>query len=138
MSHPLRIILILVAGLGFVPALAQVAISADVRDALAMGQARVIIELRLADDFVPEGELSELEMQAQRAAIAEGQAEVLMALAYADTRPIRRPETLPFLALEIGPDDLQTLLDMPSRVSRIRLDGVASANRREKLQGALQ
>lgn len=138
MSHPLRIILILTAGLACVPALAQVAISTDVRDALAMGHARVIIELRLANEFTLEGELSETERQAQRAAIAEGQAEVLMALAAGDTRLIRRPETLPFLALEIGPDDLQKLADLSSRVSRIRLDGVASPNRREKLQGALQ
>lgn len=135
MSRQLRISLVVFAGLAVPPALAGVIVAPDVHEALSMGRARVIVELDLAAGFASEGESSEERVRSQRAAIADTQQQVLIALADSDTRLIRRPEAVPFLALEIGPAGLAILVAMPMWVSRIHLDGTATMNRREKSQG---
>lgn len=135
MSSQLRISLVAFAGLAVPPALAGVSVAPDAHEALSMGRARVIVELNLAAGFAAEGELSEALVRSQRAAIADTQEQVLIALADSDTRLVRRPAAVPFLALEIGPAALAILVAMPMRVSRIHLDGTATMNRREKSQG---
>lgn len=96
--------------------MADVTIPPDVHDALSAGRARVIVELVLVPEFTPEGELSDLLAQEQRAAIAAAQQEVLDALTATDSRLVRQPTTVPFLALEIGPEALPTLSGLSSRI----------------------
>lgn len=132
MLRQLQTSLVVCANLALAPAMADVMVAPDAREALSMGRARVIVELQLPDGFKPEGELSEALAQLQRAAIADAQQHVLIALADSGARLIRRPETVPFVALEIGPDGLAILVDMPTRVSRVRLDSTATLNRPEK------
>ncbi len=128
---------VVLASLAVAPALAQVTIAPDVIDALAAGRARVIVELALVREFTPEGELSEQLAQGQRAAIAAAQQDVLDALDASDSRLVRRPTTVPFLALEIGSEALPILNDLSSRISRILLDSTATTNPHNKSQGAL-
>ena len=123
--------------LAVTPAVADVTIAPDVHDALSAGRARVIVELVLAREFTPEGELSDLLAQEQRAEIAAAQQDVLDALTATDSRLVRRPTTVPFLALEIGPEALPTLNGLSSRINRILLDSTATTNRHNQSQGAL-
>ena len=136
MSHLLRFTWVVLAGLAIAPAVADVTIAPDVNDALTAGRARVVVELTLAQEFTPEGELSDRLAQAQRAAIAAAQHEVLDALGVTDSQLVRRPTTVPFLALEIGPEALATLSSLSSRISRILLDSTATTNQQNQSQGA--
>lgn len=137
MSRELRITLIVGAGLALGLAVADVSISPEVREAVTRGRARVIVELQPSGGFKPEGELSQALVEQQRGAIADAQDAVLAALATSNARLLRKPETLPFLALEIGADDLETLGAMPALVNRIHLDGIARTQPHAQPQGDL-
>ena len=136
MSPLVRFSWVVFAILAVAPAVADVTIAPDVHDALSAGRARVIVELVLAREFTPEGELSDLLAQEQRAAIAAAQQEVLDALTATDSRLVRQPTTVPFLALEIGPEALPTLSGLSSRINRILLDSTATTTRHNQSQGA--
>jgi hypothetical protein len=86
------------------------------------GPTRVIVELRLADAFIREGELTEQGVRGQRAAIDAAQESLLAELDAADARLIRRPESAPFLALEITLGGLGKLQAMPEQVIRVYAD----------------
>lgn len=135
-SSPLRFSWVVFASLTFASAVADVTIAPDVSDALTTGRARIIVELVLAQEFTPEGELTDRGAQEQRAAIAAAQQDVLDALEATDARLLRRPNTVPFLALEIGPDSLATLTGLSSHINRILLDSTATTNQQNQSQGA--
>jgi hypothetical protein len=135
-SPLLRFSWVVFAGLAAAPAVADVTVAPDVHDALAAGRARVIVELVLAREFAPEGALSDRLVQEQRAAISAAQQDVLDALSAAGGRVVRRPSTVPFLALEIGPEALTILNGMSSRISQILLDSTATTNPHNSSQGA--
>jgi hypothetical protein len=88
----------------------------------------VVVELRLANEFHPEGTLSEDAVDAQRQAIYAAQQSILTALAGADARLLRRPSTVPFMTLEVGPDALAKLTTERELIERILKDGSAVAN----------
>lgn len=136
-SPLLRTSWVVFASLAVSLAMADVTIAPDVTDALSAGRARVVVELTLAREFTPEGRLSAQLAREQRAAIAAAQQAVLDALDATDTRLVRRPTTVPFLALEIGPDALPALNALSSHISRILLDSTATANPNNESQGAL-
>lgn len=94
------------------------------------------MELVLAREFTPEGELSDQLAQNQRAAIATAQQDVLDALSPVDARLVRRPTTVPFLALEITPEALTILDGLSSHISRILLDSTATTSPHKPSQGA--
>jgi hypothetical protein len=121
--------LITCAAIGAAPARAQVEVEPGVLDELASGHARVVVELRLASEFRPEGTLTENDALVQRQAIFAAQQAVLTALADADARLVRRPNTVPFLTLEVGPDGLAMLKTRPELIARVLEDGSAVANR---------
>jgi hypothetical protein len=110
------------------PACAEVEVEPGVLDELASGRARVIVELRLANELHPEGALSEDAAEAQRQAIFVAQQSILTALAGTDARLLRRPSTVPFLTLEVGPDALAKLKTRPELITRIFADSSAAAN----------
>jgi hypothetical protein len=110
--------------------LADVVVERGVLEALASGRARVVVELNLPG-FDAEGELGEERARTQRQAIAASQQMVLAALAAEDVQLIRRHQTVPFLALEIGPPALASLQARPDLVIRILEDRSAAANRPE-------
>lgn len=136
MSPRLRFSSFVLASLVIAPAVADVTIAPDVNEALAAGRTRVVVELVLPRAFTPEGELSDRRAQEQRDAIAAAQQDVLDALGTTDSRLVRRPTTVPFLALEIGSDALPTLHGLSSRISRILLDSTATTNQQNQSQGA--
>ena len=109
-------------------AAAGVEVERSVLDELASGRARVIVELRLPGGFHPEGTLGENARDAQRRAILAAQQSVLTAIEGAETRLIRRPTTVPFLALEIGPEALTKLETLPDLIVRILSDSTTAAN----------
>ena len=83
-------------------AAADVEVERSVVDELASGRARVIVELRLPGGFRPEGALGEDAVALQRRAISATQQSILTAVEAAEARLIRRPATLPFLAVNFG------------------------------------
>ena len=97
----------------------------------------MIVELVLPGGFRPEGSLTEDEARAQRAALAASKEALLAELADTDVRVIRRLESLPFLALEIGPESLEELLAMPGRVARITADEALAPSTQVEPQGVL-
>lgn len=107
---------------------ADVSVDAEVLEAVNSGRARVLLELHLEDEFKFEGELTDQGVQDQRAAIAAVQDSILSELGK-EARVMRRPETVPLLALEIGADSLAVLRTMPDRVIRILRDDTATAQR---------
>ena len=137
MSPLLRISWVVLASLAVAPAVADVTIAPEVDDALTSGRARVFVELTLPRKFTPEGRLSEQLVQEQRAAIAAAQQAVLDALQTTDTRLVRRPTTVPFLVLEIGPDALPALTALTSHVGRVLPDSTATMNPLNAPQGAV-
>jgi hypothetical protein len=110
------------------PACADVEVEPAVLDELASGHARVVVELRLANGFHPEGALGEGAAAAQRQAIFAAQQSILTALAGTDAKVLRRPSTVPFLTLEVGPDALAKLKTKPELIARIFADSTALAN----------
>jgi len=98
-------------------------IDQEVRRAIASGSARVIVELRITPGFRPEGELSDASAAAaQRNAIATAQAQVLSRLRGSHFRLIHQYDSLPLLALEIGPDALALLETFSDVVVRVLED----------------
>jgi len=98
------------------------------------GTAAVIVELRLPGrGFVPEGRLpGRAEVALQRREITARGGQVLGLLQGANHRVHRRFQTVPFLALEIGPDALARLQSAPV-VSRVLEDGIARASLAESV-----
>ncbi len=95
-------------------------IDEGVRSAVRQGSARVIVELRIPGGFKPEGDLgSTAAVAAQRWAISEAQAKVVARLAGTRFSQIRQYRSVPFLALEVGPDALAALEHMGDVVSRV-------------------
>jgi subtilisin family serine protease len=90
------------------------------------GVARVIVELRLPQGaHVPEGRLANLAARAaQRQGIATTGAQLLTRLQGTNHRVLHRYETIPFVALEIGPDALRELAASGLQVTRVIEDGV--------------
>jgi hypothetical protein len=93
------------------------------RAAVRQGSARVIVELRIPGGFKPEGDLgSPGAVAAQRRAISEAQAKVVARLAGTRFSQVRQYRSVPFLALEVGPDALAALEHMGDVVSRVLED----------------
>ena len=85
-------------------------IHSAVRAAVAVGQTRVIIDLRITPAFKPEGDLpGPAAVEAQRKAIAKAQAEVLGRLSGTKFALVRQYDALPMLALLIDLDALARL-----------------------------
>ncbi len=85
-------------------------IAPAVRAAVAVGQARVIIDLRMTPPFKPEGDLpGPAAVEAQRKAIARAQAEVLSRLSGTKFALVRQYDALPTLALLIDAGALARL-----------------------------
>lgn len=96
-----------------------------VESQVARGPTRVLVELRVPGGVRPEGELSPERLAAQRRAIAAAQNEVLSRLAGTDFTLVRRFETVPLLALRIGPSALATLGTMGDVVTRVVADSTS-------------
>jgi len=89
--------------------------------ALIEGSVRVIVHL--AVPMTPEGLLtSSTAVQAQRQGIANAQNAVLGALTGSSYRMVHRYDTLPFLALELGPGALAVLNTLGSVITRVEED----------------
>lgn len=125
-SVPLKFSAAVLAFIAATRVAADVVVDPAIIEAVGSGRARVLIELRLPTRFVPEGELAEAAVQAQREAIAAVQRAIVLGLADHDARVARQYETVPFLALEIGADALAELRAMPALVTRILEDDVAA------------
>src|SRR5438094_6775399 len=99
------------------------------------GTAAVIVQLRLpGPGFVPEGRLpGRAEVALQRREIAARGDQVLALLKGTHHRVHRRFQTVPFLALEIGPDALARLQSAGPIVARVVEDVVAKASLAESV-----
>jgi len=85
------------------------------------GTVRVIV--RLGAPFAPEGLLrDEIAVELQRGDIADVGARVLSGLSGTRHRVIHRYETVPFLALELGPDALILLGQLAGLVAEVHAD----------------
>ena len=85
------------------------------------GSVRVIVHL--AARVAPEGLLADSSaVQAQRDGIHKAQNAILGALAHVPHRVLHRYETLPFLALELGPGPLATLNALGNAIVRVAED----------------
>jgi len=105
------------------PAMAtQISVDPRVEEEVGRGRSRVLVELRLPGGVRPEGE--------QRQAIARAQDDVLSRLSGTDVTLVRRFESTPFLALEVGPSALGALRAMGDVVARILPDSVLSPSGR--------
>jgi hypothetical protein len=83
----------------------------------------VIVELRIPGGVMPEGDLaSSAAVAAQRQAIADAQARLVARLAGTQFSQVRQYRSVPFLALEVGPDALVALEQMGDLVSRVLED----------------
>lgn len=97
-------------------------VSQAVRDALVTGgSARVIVELRLPSGaFTPEGRLrTSAAVAAQRRDVASVGTGLLSRLQGRTHRVVHQFESLPYLALEVGPDALAELAAAPFHVQRV-------------------
>ncbi len=94
-----------------------------VRTAVSGGPSRVIIELRIAPAFKPEGDLPDAAAVAtQRQAIARAQSELLGRLAGTTFSVSRLYDGLPMMALEIGGEALSRLEASGDLVARVLAD----------------
>ena len=126
-----RLYLVVCASLAITQAVADVVVDTAVLEAVAAGRARVIVELNISGGFSPVGELTEKRARAQTEAIAASQETVLLKLAGTDAELIRRQQTAPFLAFELGANALEVLRSMPELVIRIFEDRAAVAEKPE-------
>ena len=94
----------------------QASVDPRVEAEVARGRSRVLVELRIPGGARPDGE--------QRLAIARAQDDVLSRLSGTDVRLVRRFESTPFLALEVGPSALAALRAMGDVVVRVVADAV--------------
>jgi subtilisin len=92
--------------------------------ALLEGSARVIVELQLPGSTVPDGLLSAAGASAQRADIVAVQSRVLARLARTSYRVLRQYQTVPLVALQVGPDALAELEASSFWVKRVLPDTV--------------
>jgi subtilisin len=90
------------------------------------GSARVIVELQLPSGrHVPEGRLASIAARAaQRQSIANTGTQLLTRLQGSSHRVLHQYKSIPFLALEIGPDALRELNNSSLQVRRIFEDGI--------------
>ena len=87
------------------------------------GSVRVIVQLRLArGPHLAEGVLSDAAVRAQRIDTAGVRAQILARLAKRSHRVLHRYDSIPMIALEVGPDGLQELEAMPLEVERVFID----------------
>ncbi|HZF04877.1 MAG TPA: hypothetical protein VE932_11165 [Patescibacteria group bacterium] len=100
----------------------QASVDPRVESEVARGRSRVLVELRIPGGARPDGE--------QRQAIARAQDDVLSRLSGTDVTLVRRFESTPFLALEVGPSALGALRAMGDVVARILPDSVLSPSGR--------
>jgi subtilisin family serine protease len=105
---------------------AEGVVAPEVRErVLQEGTARVIVELQLPGGwYLPEGWLPATAIGIQRRDIAAVRAQVLSRLAWRSPRVYRQYTTVPFLALEVGPDALAELESSAFWVKRVVLDTV--------------
>jgi subtilisin len=110
-------------GPGLVPQRVEDAVRRD-------GSARVIVELRLpSGPHVPEGRLATLAARAaQRRDIATAGTQLLARLQGTSHRVIHQYKSIPFVALEIGPDAMRELAASGLQVARVMEDGVRHAS----------
>jgi subtilisin family serine protease len=89
------------------------------------GHVRVIIEINLAADrFVPEARLPDtVGVLSQRRAIAAATARILSKLP-SGRRVMHRYQTVPYLALDLSPDELTALEDSSSDIVRVLDDAI--------------
>jgi hypothetical protein len=125
MSRAAAIAIVLSGGCALAPATeSSPTISPAVVAAVAQGRARVLVELRTAAGFRPEGHLPGPDaIASQRAAIAAAQQSVIAGLHGTDAVVLQRYASAPFLALEIGPSALRAIEGMAS-VARVVEDTV--------------
>jgi subtilisin family serine protease len=102
------VVLFLVLGAAFV--------SAQAPPQRPGGRARVLVQLRLAGAYVPEGRMFNAGVIAQRRGIDAAGARILARLDARDHRLVRRYQTLPVIALEAGPAALAALSASPDVV----------------------
>lgn len=99
-------------------------IDPTVRAAVAAGQARVIIELRITPAWKPEGDLpGPAAVEAQRKAIETAQAALRARLLGTKFSVSHQYDGLPFMALEIGSDALGRIEAAGDVVTRVAPDG---------------
>jgi subtilisin family serine protease len=127
MARLVALLLGLLAGLlgGGAPALAASVVADAVREAVQRdGQARVLVRFGLAGTpHVPEGRLaSPAAAAAQRQAIAQGRAQLLGRIAGSAHREVRAFQTVPLVALEVGPAALAMLEAATPLVERVLED----------------
>lgn len=101
---------------------APVSVDPRVEADVARGRGRVLVELRIPGGVRPEGELSAERVAAQRQAVASAQDAVLARLRGTDATLVRRFESTPVLALDIGPSGLAQLRAMGDLVARVAAD----------------
>lgn len=94
-----------------------------VRSAVSGGPSRVIIELRIAPAFKPEGDLPDpAAVATQRQAIARAQSELLGRLTGTKFSVSRLYDGLPMMSLEIGGEALSRLEASGDLVARVLAD----------------
>ena len=98
--------------------------------AQTQGKVRVIVGVRAA--FAPEGNLSDMEVQTQRADIASVQRRVHARLPKLAANKVTHFEFIPFTALEVDGDELDTLAEM-SEVTDIQEDRLSAPTLAESL-----
>lgn len=102
-------------------------IDPEVRNGVGRGNVRAVVEIRITGGVKPEGELPSPEaIETQRHAIAAAQARIRSRLAGTRFSLIRQYMTIPFLAIEIGPDALAVLETMGDAVTRVLPDTMMS------------
>ena len=88
------------------------------------GRVRVLVELKLTGGHVAEGQLRTIAaVAAQRRAIATAGGRMAAALASTDRRTVYRYETVPFVAMEVGPAALAAIESSPD-VARVLEDEI--------------
>ena len=100
---------------------ASAVVEANVRDRVQReGHARVIAELRLpGGGHRSEGELSDAGIAAQRHDIASARQQILGRLKGRAHRIVHQYDSVPLVALEVGPDALTELEAFPASVARV-------------------
>ena len=88
------------------------------------GSVRVIVELRLEGSMTAEGRLAAPALAAQRKSISDVADRVWAALPRTERRMVHRYQTLPYLAVEVGPNALAALTASPD-VARVFADEIA-------------
>jgi subtilisin family serine protease len=92
---------------------------------LSEGRVRVIVQLRLpGGSHVPEGRLSSAALSVQRSDVAGVRAQILARLAKRNYRLLHQYSSVPFVALEIGPDALAELEASSLWVARVIEDTI--------------